>query len=152
MPLFALLRRFAGPTGPGAARWHHGLLLLVLLLSSLAAAAATVTAFTVGLDGSNVRVEWEVNSEADVTSFDLLRKGSSDPSYVLLTTVSPTGQRRYLYTDHNVYRGAAGSGPFSYRLTMHGGPGTAELSYTTTLAQTPSAVQRSWGTIKSMFR
>ena len=126
-------------------------LLVVLLLSSLLVLAATVTVFTVTLDGSNVRVEWEVNTEADVTSFDIYRKSVADPTYSLLSNIIPTGQRRYLYTDRNVYRGVAGGGPFTYRLTVHGGA-NGEQTYTANLAQTPSAVQRSWGTIKSMFR
>ena len=122
----------------------------LLLLSRLAVLAATLPAFTVTLDGSNARVEWEVSTEADVTSFDLSRKGATDPAYSTLSSILPTGQRRYLFTDRNVYGGASG-GPFTYRLSVHGAPGPAQ-SYTATLAQTPSAVQRSWGTIKSMFR
>ena len=126
----------------------------LLLLSRLVVLAATLTAFTVTLDGSNARVEWEVSTEADVTGFDLARKSPTDPAYTTLSSVLPTGQRRYLLTDRNVY----GGGPFTYRLSVRGTPGP-EQSYTATLtqtpsalAQTPSAVQRSWGTIKSMFR
>lgn len=139
---FFLRRTLARPT-------RFAGLLLAFLLVSLLAAAATVTLFSVTLDGSNVRVEWELNSETDVTGFDLYRKSASDPSYSLLTNVLPTGQRRYFYTDQNVYRGASG-GPFTYRLTVR--TTTGDQSYTANLAQTPSSVQRSWGTIKSMFR
>ena len=76
-------------------------------------------------------------------------------------TVVPTGQRRYQYLDPNVYRPAVGGmapgssggplgGPFTYRLTVRSASG--DQSYSTLLVGTPSAVQRSWGTIKSMFR
>ena len=157
MPLPAFSRRFSSRSGFSGlgdsallARAGRAALVLALLLSSLAAVAATVLAFTVALDGSNVRVDWEVNTEADVTGFDLYRKGAADLNYMLLTSIVPTGQRRYTYTDRSAYRGpAAPTGSSTYRLTVRGG---AEQSYTTTLAQTPSAVQRSWGTIKSMFR
>ncbi len=151
MLLSAFFRRIAGRAQSGVALPRRtGFLAVLLLLSSLAAVAATVTAFTVALDGSNVRVEWEVNTETDVTGFDLSRKSATEPNYALLSSITPTGQRRYMYTDHNVYRGTAGGGPFTYRLTVHGG--LTDQSYLAALAQTPSAVQRSWGTIKSMFR
>ena len=120
--------------------------------------AATLTLFTAVYDGANVRVEWEVNTEADVTGFELARKAASETSYTTVSTAVATGQRRYQYLDTNVYRTTAGgtptptagSGPFTYRLTVRGPAG--DQSYLTVLAGTPSAVQRSWGTIKSMFR
>jgi hypothetical protein len=121
--------------------------------------AATLTLFTAVYDGTTVRVEWEVNSETDVSGFDLARKAASETSFTLVSSVVPTGQRHYQYLDANVYRTTGGgttttpanaSGPFTYRLTVRGPNG--DQSYLTVLAGTPSAVQRSWGTIKSMFR
>ena len=134
---------------------------LVLVLCSVAVAVATtLTLFTAAYDGTNVRVNWEVNSEVDVSSFELSRKASNETSYTAVTTVMPTGQRRYQFTDINVYRAlpgtntvptpAAGSGPHTYRLLVRGPNG--DQAYLTILIGTPSAVQRSWGTIKSMFR
>lgn len=131
--------------------------LLLVLFSIGTALAATLMLFTATYEGTNVRVEWEVNTEADVTGFELARKGATQASYTAVGSVVPTGQRRYVYLDANVYRttgataaAATAGGPFTYRLTVRG-PG-GEQSYLTVLAGTPSAVQRSWGTIKSMFR
>ncbi|WP_210513768.1 hypothetical protein [Hymenobacter terricola] len=138
---------------------RSGLATLALVLWSVAVAyAATLTLFTAAYDGANVRVEWEVNSETDVTGFELARKAASETTYTTVNSVTPTGQRRYQYLDTNVYRTTAGSapvpanasGPYTYRLTVRG-PG-GDQSYLTVLAGTPSAVLRSWGTIKSMFR
>ncbi len=145
-----LIRRLFRRSGPAA--------LLLVLWSVGAAVAASLTLFTAVYDGSSVRVEWEVNTETDVTGFELARKAASETTFTTVSSVVPTGQRRYQYLDTNVYRLAAGSttastlggGPFTYRLTLHG-PG-GDQSYLTVLAGTPSAVQRSWGTIKSMFR
>ncbi len=138
-------------------RWLAPALLLVLG-SLTAALAASLTLFVATYDGANVRVEWEVSTEADVSGFELARKGVTESSYTAVTSVVPTGQRRYQFTDANVYRNQGGggvppaslSGPFTYRLTVRS-PG-GDQSYLTVLAGTPSAVQRSWGTIKSMFR
>ena len=134
--------------------------LSLALWAATAAVAASLTLFTTAYVGPHVRVEWEVSTETDVTGFDLARKAATETSYTVVTSVAPSGQRRYQYLDTNVYRAAAGGatagaaalggGPFTYRLTVRGPSG--DQSYLTVLAGTPSAVQRSWGTIKSMFR
>lgn len=138
---------------------RSGLLALLLVLGAVAVAyAATLTLFTAAYSGTIVRVEWEVNTEADVTGFELARRAANESAYTIVNTTAATGQRRYLYLDTNVYRTtgggtatpAAGTGPYTYRLTLRSPAG--DQSYLTVLAGTPSAVQRSWGTIKSMFR
>ena len=136
-------------------RPRAGLLALLLVLGSVAAAyAATLTLFTAAYSGTVVKVEWEVSNEVDVTGFELARKAATEASYTAVTATAATGQRRYSYLDANVYRGTGTTGtlggPYTYRLTVRSSAG--DQSYLTVLAGTPSAVQRSWGTIKSMFR
>ncbi len=129
------------------------LLLLLLGLCTSLALAATVTFFQTSYDGTNVRVEWEVANETGIQGFEIYRKANGETTFSRLSAVSPNGQRRYQYVDANVYRGTAGTtggGPFTYRLLVR--TATGDQSYTTILSQTPSAVQRSWGSIKSMFR
>ena len=146
-----LIRRLLHRSVPAA--------LLLVLWSVAVAYAASLTLFTAAYDGATVRVEWEVNTETDVTGFELSRKAAAESSYTVVSSLTPTGARRYQYIDSNVYRSTAGTsantptaggGPYTYRLTIRGSAG--DQSYLTVLAGTPSAVQRSWGTIKSMFR
>ena len=120
-----------------------------LLLGTLAY-GATITLFQASFDGTNVRVEWEVTNETGVQGYDLWRKANNEPAYAHMGTQAPTSQRRYQFLDTNMYRGTASGGPFTYRLTVH--TTTGDQNYTTVLSTTPSAVQRSWGSIKSMFR
>ena len=144
---------------------HSGPAALPLVLWGLGVAlVASLTAFTAAFDGTRARVEWEVSTETNVTGFELARKAAAETSYTPVGSVVPTGQRRYQYLDTNVLRpgpdgasliGAGATsglsgGPFTYRLTVRGPSG--DQSYLTVLAGTPSTVQRSWGTIKSMFR
>lgn len=147
-----LIRRLIRRSGP---------LALLLMLGCVAVAyAATLTLFSAAYTGSTVRVDWEVSTETDVTGFELSRKSSTETSFTVVNTTAANGQRRYQYLDTNVYRlsgsgtpvptPAAGNGPYTYRLTVRSPNG--DQSYLTLLAGTPSAVQRSWGTIKSMFR
>ena len=135
-------------------RSRAGLLAVLLVLGSVGAVyAATLTLFTAAYSGTVVKVEWEVDTEAGLTGFELARKSATDITYTVVSTTAATGQRRYQYTDVNVYRGTAttaGGGPYTYRLALRSPAG--DQSYLTVLAGTPSAVQRSWGTIKSMFR
>ncbi|MBC6696895.1 hypothetical protein [Hymenobacter sp. BT190] len=125
-------------------------LVLLLLLCTTLALGATITLFQAAFENDNVRVTWEVASESGVQSYELYRKTNSDPGFNRLTTLAPTSQGRYQYLDTDVYRGTQGGGPFIYRLTVR--TTTGDQYYTSTLGQTPSAVQRSWGSIKSMFR
>lgn len=149
MLLAVFIRRFALRAALGAAGLlSHGGFATTLLVSSLAAAAVTVLSVT--LDGGDVRVEWELATEADITSFDLYRKSPADADYTLLISLLPTGQHRYAYLDRTAYRPAAAAGPFTYRLTVRASGG--EQSYTAPLTPAPSAMLRSWDTIKLMFR
>ncbi|ALW84783.1 hypothetical protein AUC43_06605 [Hymenobacter sedentarius] len=130
-------------------------MLLVLWNASLVV-ATSLTLFTAGYDGPNVRLDWQVNSETNVTGFEISRKAATETSYTAVSSLRPTGQRRYQLLDTNPLRttagstGAAAGGPLTYRLTVRSTSG--DQSYLTVLAGTPSAMQRSWGTIKSMFR
>lgn len=112
MLLPAFIRRFTLRAALGAAGLlPRGGLAGPLLLSSLAAATVTVTVLSATLDGAAVRVEWEVPTEADITGFDLSRKGAAEPDYTLLASLLPTGQRHYAYLDRTAYRTATQSGP-----------------------------------------
>jgi hypothetical protein len=127
--------------------------LLLVLLSASLGLAATVTLFQATLDGTNVRLEWEVTNEAGVDSYEIWRKANNEPTFTRLNSQPPTAQHRYQFLDTNVYRGVTGTtsgGAFTYRLSVHTSAG--DQNYTTVLNSTPSAVQRSWGSIKSMFR
>lgn len=131
------------------------LALIAFLTLSLTAFALSgpVTAFLGAFEGIDVRLNWEVPSETGLQRFELSRRGLSDAMYMNLATIQPTGAGQYTYLDHNLNRSASGgnsAGAYVYRLTAVTTSG--EFSYAVTMAQAPSAVQRSWGSIKSMFR
>jgi hypothetical protein len=121
---------------------------LLLLLSVYLAFGANITLFQASYDNSNAQVVWEVANEAGVQNYELYRKANNEPTFTKLATVSPSGQEHYHYLDSDVYHEVGG--PFTYRLMVR--TIATDQSYTSTLGQTPSAMQRSWGSIKSMFR
>ena len=129
-----------------------GLGLGLLLGSAGLALATSLQLFMATYDGSAVRVDWEVSTETDITGFDLSRKTPDEVDFRLLKRITPTGQLRYIFADTCLYQSHSGllQGPVVYLLTVRG-PGP-DQAYTTTVAGTVSTIERSWGTIKSMFR
>lgn len=125
----------------------------VLLLAALGAWALTgpVTAFSGAFDGVDARLRWEVGSEAGLQRFELARRVGNDPIFHDVVTLTPDGSRTYEYLDQNPHRtNDEALHSCSYKLTAVTTSGSHD--YAVTLAQSPSAVQRSWGSIKSMFR
>lgn len=123
-------------------------LLLPLLLGSTLTMGATITFFQAA-DSNTMRVTWDGPHESSVPAHHVSRKTSSDPAFNRLATVLPGSQPHYQYLDTNGHRGAQGA-PFAYRPTVR--TTTDAQTYSSTLSHAPSAVQRSWGSIKSMFR
>jgi len=124
-----------------------------LLLGALAAVALSgpVTSFTGTFEGIDARLNWEVASESGLQNFELWRHSATDPTFQKLATIQPNGTRQYTFLDQNLYKNDNSSlGSFTYKLVANTTSG--EYNNALTLSQTPSAVQRSWGSIKSMFR
>ena len=126
---------------------------LTFVLAALTTLALTgpVTSFMGTFEGIDARLNWELSSETGVQRFELWRYSAADPTLQKIATVPPTGALRYSLLDQNLYKtNDATLGAFTYKLTCVTTSG--DFNYGFTLSQTPSAVQRSWGSIKSMFR
>ena len=129
--------------------------LLLLVLSASLAFGTTITFFQASYDNSTVRVVWDAANESGVRGYDLYRKANNEAGFTKLTTLLPAGQARYKYLDANLNQGLVGSispqdQAFTYRLTVR--TTTGQQNYTHTPDQTLSLIQRSWSSIKSMFR
>ncbi len=122
---------------PGAGRAAAGGQLL--LLAQLTAA----------YDGADVRLDWAVTDETDVDGYDLYRRMADEADYRLVRSLPAAGLRHYRCLDPGVFH-LAGGESLTYRLVIRR-PGLDQSQFTV-LAGAPSAVQRSWGTIKEMFQ
>ncbi|MBC6990733.1 MULTISPECIES: hypothetical protein [Hymenobacter] len=124
------------------------LLVAGLVLASVAMlfGTATVTAFHSKYVGNNVQLEWQVAGEPVVQAYDLYRKTNHESGYIRLASVAPTGQQHYRYLDV----GPTIASPVAYRLVVRSVP--LDRSYTSVLAKAPRAVQRSWASIKLIFK
>ena len=133
-------------------RFTIRLLVPALLLLSLVAYGLTgpVSSFTGAFDSIDIKLNWELPSEAGVSGFELYRRTGTETTFRKLADIQPTGAGIYQYTDRDLYKTTDALGTFNYKLTVNTNSG--EFNYAVTLSQSPSAVERSWGSIKSMFR
>jgi hypothetical protein len=127
-----------------------GLLMFAFALLSLGLRAQTLTLsyFNASPDGTDVLVSFEVPSEAGVTNFKLWRKIGNEPDYSFLTHMAPTGNMRYTYLDYTIFKDEAKQ--ISYKLQVY--QNGAVFTYYTNILHNPTSVQRTWGSIKAMFR
>jgi len=130
------------------------LLLLVVLLAGAGTMAYNVslTYFRVEPQGNNFVLTWKADVEEDVLAYELYRKTSYSSDFVRVHTFEARGEgHEYRFTDDQVYKSA--SDDLEYRLdavftNTERRIGVASKS----LTYTPTAVRRTWGSIKAMFQ
>ena len=126
------------------------LLLLPTMMLLLASFQLQLQSFTATYQGADIRLDWKVSDEAGVTTYEVSRKKDGDANYSRLSEVSAAGQGSYSWVDDNLYKDGDAMENISYRLTALTSSGPKY--FYTSIQHSPTAVQRSWGSIKSMFR
>lgn len=127
-----------------------GFLAVAFIMLGLSVKGQTLTLdyFNASPDGSDVLVSWEVPEISGITNFKIFRKIDNDPNYVFLDHVQPNGTTNYQYLDYTLYKDNAKN--ITYRLQVY--KGNMVFTYYTTILHNPTSVQRTWGSIKNMFR
>ena len=123
---------------------------LPLLMLVTASFQLQMQSFIATYQGADIRLEWKVTDENGVSNFEISRKKDGDGNYNRLTEVPPTSQGTYFWVDDNLYKDGDAMENISYRLTAQTASGPKY--FYTNIQHSPTAVQRSWGSIKSMFR
>ncbi|AMR28590.1 hypothetical protein A0257_16795 [Hymenobacter psoromatis] len=123
----------------------------LLLGSAGLALATTLLLFLAGHAGTAAHAEWKATTKTHPHGFNLSLKTFAHTDFQPLVTLAPTGQLHYAFADTYLYQGHSGllPGLVVYRPTPRGPDATYP---TTTATGTMSVVQRSWGTVKLMFR
>lgn len=124
-------------------------LVATLLLAFVAYATTTVQYFTANYVGTDVKLEWRVGDDASVEFFEVARKRPDETAFTRITSMNANGTGLYTFVDDQLYKSGQAS-TVSYRLTMKSSAGVS--THITSIAHNPTAVQRTWGSIKSMFK
>lgn len=122
--------------------------LLIVLLSS--AFVMQVQEFSATYQGVDIRLDWQVKADAEIQAFQVYRKKGEDGSYKLIRTLDHNGQRSYFMIDDELYKGNETQETISYRLEAQTPEGSS--THYAQIEHNPTAVQRSWGSIKAMFK
>ncbi|HRH34283.1 MAG TPA: hypothetical protein PKY12_04460 [Catalimonadaceae bacterium] len=109
-----------------------------------------LSSFLAVYQGADIRLDWKVSNESEVLNYEIFRKKDSDASYSRLAEVAQTNQGTYTWVDDHLYKDGEGLENISYRLAANTSAGPRY--FYTNIQHSPTAVQRSWGSIKSMFR
>lgn len=124
------------------------LVLFCFAAKNVSAQGVVLTNFTVNSVGSDVRIAWNIQSETGVSEFRLYRKIGNETDSKYVGTIPANGSLSYIYTDDNVFKTESTTITYELRVIKNG---TMYNFYSTFTHQT-SSVQRTWGSIKSMFR
>lgn len=127
-------------------------LIIFTLLSSVcffAYASVTLKYFTASPSGTEIKLQWEVQAETGITEFQLWKRTSSNGA-VKIYSVIPNGNKIYSYTDANVMKTNETQQTYIYTLRIL--QGSAYTDFTQTVNHSPTSIQRTWGSIKSMFK
>jgi hypothetical protein len=135
-------------------RWALGAGSFLCLVTLAFAATVVIDSFTARPQRSRILLEWRVSREEGVTRYEVQRSSSSLPEFRTLASVEPQGApATYTYEDRDVLRPATPEqNLYTYRIKIVGKDGSTSYSATVTVAYNVSAVRRTWGMIKEMFR
>ncbi len=123
------------------------------MLATVAAANLTVQLkyFEVEHEGGGFAIKWEAETEADVRSYELFRKTSYAAEFVMVVSSNAHGaDKEYLVRDDDVYKNAMDQ--IDYRLEVVFNNGLRQRLAEKKVNYTPTAIRRSWGSIKAMFQ
>lgn len=120
----------------------------------LVVAASTVRLeyFRVSEADNTLVVQWQAIDEEPLRNYEVLRRTtSSDNQFVQVASVNPHGPARpYEFRDSQVFK--SGSDDVTYRLEGILKNGQRVLLGERSVSYSPTAVRRTWGSIKAMFQ
>ena len=129
------------------------LLILIVVLAGAGFGASNVTLdyFNVERQGNEFSITWKAQTEEDVRNYELFRKTSYAASFSVIETFNAHGPgKEYQFKDDQVYKAA--SEQVDYRLEVVFNNGVRQQLAEKKVNYTPTAIRRTWGSIKAMFQ
>jgi hypothetical protein len=131
-------------------------LFILLIVSATITIAGVIKAGSMKAwsEDSYIKLYWEIDNEASVVSYEILRSTNPNSGYFPIWTLTPTGSSYYLFEDKDAFKKI--TTVYCYRIKVKF---TSGESYFPALNEPPitvdhnvSGVRRTWGSIKAMFR
>ena len=129
------------------------LTILAVLSLSIGATGSSVQLkhFEIEQDGRVFEVRWESTAEVDARTYELFRKTGYAADFVLVQSSAAHGAgKEYVVRDDHVYKTALDQ--IDYRLDVIFNDGIRQRLAEKKVNYTPTAIRRSWGSIKAMFQ
>ena len=123
-------------------------LLFLPLGSQMQAQTLLINDFRLVVDGADILLEWEMQSESGITEFRIFRRFNQDPTQSHIATVQPNGSVKYSYLDDGIFKTEGRVIHYELHIVADG----QTHKFTRSLSHNPTSIQRTWGSIKSMFR
>ncbi|RMG66450.1 MAG: hypothetical protein D6722_14990 [Bacteroidetes bacterium] len=122
--------------------------LACLLPATVQAQSVLLNYYNLTADGSDVLLEWEVQDTRGITEFQIFRRMNNESSGVHVATIPISSGSAYSYLDDDIFKTDGQVIHYELHIVM---PGKTE-TYERSLSHNPTSIQRTWGSIKSMFR
>lgn len=123
------------------------LLFLFSITIGTHAQGVTLDQFLVKSEAANVVVTWQITDESNIAEYKLYRK-IDEGAFKMVATIPANGLGSYAYMDDDIFKND--SQVLTYELQVM--KNNRLHKFYTTLSHNPTAIQRTWGSIKSMFK
>lgn len=103
-------------------------------------------------NGSDIVVRWSTVDESGVQRFDVLRRSGTVGDFTVIGSEDQLkgNNSTYEYVDKSVFK--VSSSIYQYKIRIINGQNPAPETDLVTVSHVSSAVKRTWGSIKAMFR
>ncbi len=128
---------------------------MVVLLGAWTSAQVVLSSFEARSDGPDVIVSWKASLEDELKDYALERKSRYDTEFKVMTNLNSRGANfKYEWRDRTVYGASQveSNEQVEYRLRITFIDGSTQMVEPIAVDYTPTAVRRTWGSIKAMFQ
>jgi len=122
---------------------------LVGFFSVIQAQNVFLNYFLINTDGADIVLEWEVQSENKIEEYQLYRKINDELVLTHIATIDPDGSMKYQFLDDNIFKTTPKL--INYQLEIHFEDESIQKELAS-ISHNPTSIQRTWGSIKAMFR
>lgn len=107
-----------------------------------------IVQFNLRPDAASILVQWEVSTEENVTEYQLYRRVGDETGLSLVHTMEASGLSLYEYFDNDIFKDERRVVFYELHVIQNG----QVFKFYTALSHNPTAIQRTWGSIKKMFQ